>query len=164
MCGITGFVDFSKQSGRETLRDMAKVLYHRGPDDSGDEIFEVSNAKIGFGFRRLSILDLSPLGHQPMQNPDNGNWIVFNGEIYNFQEIKDELISLGHSFVSKGDTEVILHAYQHWGKDCVKRFIGMFSIVIFDNKENKIIAFRDRVGSNRFFIIGVMIFLCLLLS
>lgn len=151
MCGITGFVDFSKQSGREVLSNMAKVLHHRGPDDSGAEVIEVSNAVIGLGFRRLSILDLSPLGHQPMQNPVNGNWIVFNGEIYNFQEIKNELIALGHSFKSMGDTEVILHAYQQWGKECVSRFVGMFAILIFDNAQNKIIAFRDRVGVKPFF-------------
>ncbi|MBK8362150.1 MAG: hypothetical protein IPL24_00255 [Bacteroidetes bacterium] len=130
---------------------MAKVLHHRGPDDSGAEVIEVSNAVIGLGFRRLSILDLSPLGHQPMQNPVNGNWIVFNGEIYNFQEIKNELIALGHSFKSMGDTEVILHAYQQWGKECVSRFVGMFAILIFDNAQNKIIAFRDRVGVKPFF-------------
>lgn len=151
MCGITGFVDFSKRSEREVLRSMSKVLYHRGPDDFGDELFETPLAKIGFGFRRLSILDLSPLGHQPMHNPFDDNWIVFNGEIYNFQEIKEDLKALGHSFKSSGDTEVILHAYQQWGKECVHRFIGMFAIVIFDKNENKLVAFRDRVGVKPFF-------------
>lgn len=151
MCGITGFVDFSKQSGLNELRSMAKTLIHRGPDDSGEELIEVPNANVGLGFRRLSILDLSPLGHQPMRNTSNGNWIVFNGEIYNFMEIRNELISLGHSFISNGDTEVILHAYQQWDKECVNRFIGMFAIVIFDNNRNKVVAFRDRVGVKPFY-------------
>lgn len=151
MCGITGFVDFNKQSGLKELRAMASTLISRGPDDSGEELFELPGANIGLGFRRLSILDLSPLGHQPMRNGSNGNWIVFNGEIYNFKEIRDELQTLGHTFISNGDTEVILHSYQQWGKECVHKFIGMFAIVIYDNTINKLIAFRDRVGVKPFF-------------
>lgn len=151
MCGITGFVDFSKRSSRDTLKSMAEALIHRGPDDAGDEIFEHQNYTIGFGFRRLAILDLSPLGHQPMYNPVNQNWIVFNGEIYNFQEIKRELTELGHVFISNGDTEVILKSYQQWGTDCVHRFIGMFAIVIYDPTEQKLICFRDRVGVKPFY-------------
>ena len=151
MCGITGFIDFSKSSGRDSLKSMADALYHRGPDDSGEELFELPQANIGFGFRRLAIIDLSPLGHQPMQNSSNGNWIVFNGEIYNFNEIKTELIELGYSFKSNSDTEVILKSYQHWGNECVDQFIGMFAIVLYDNVKNKVICFRDRVGVKPFY-------------
>ncbi len=151
MCGITGFIDFSKRSDINTLKLMTKSIIHRGPDDEGEELFDLSNATVGFGFRRLAIIDLSPFGHQPMKNSSNNDWIVFNGEIYNFKEIKNELIAQGHTFISTSDTEVILKAYQQWGVDCVQRFIGMFAIVIFDVTKNKIICFRDRVGVKPFF-------------
>ncbi len=151
MCGITGFIDFSKHSDVNTLKLMTKCIIHRGPDDEGEELFDLQNATIGFGFRRLAIIDLSPLGHQPMKNLESNDWIVFNGEIYNFNEIKNELIALDHSFISTSDTEVILKAYQQWGNECVQRFIGMFAIVIFDVSNNKIVCFRDRVGVKPFY-------------
>ncbi|HNS11731.1 MAG TPA: asparagine synthase (glutamine-hydrolyzing) [Bacteroidia bacterium] len=146
MCGISGFIDFSGRSSFDELKAMSDTLSHRGPDDSGYEIFQYRGASIGFGFRRLSIIDLSPAGHQPMQNISNGTWIVFNGEIYNFKEIKVELISLGYVFNSQSDTEVILKSYEEWGLKCVDRFIGMFAIAIFDKKLNQVIFIRDRAG------------------
>jgi asparagine synthase (glutamine-hydrolysing) len=151
MCGITGFADFTSSVQKEVLVKMAGALQHRGPDDAGIELIETSKATVGFGFRRLSILDLSPAGHQPMRDSHSNNLIVFNGEIYNFKEIRAELESGGYSFTSTGDTEVILAAYRKWGKNCVSRFIGMFAICIYDRKENKLICFRDRAGVKPFF-------------
>jgi asparagine synthase (glutamine-hydrolysing) len=146
MCGITGFIDFTKQSSLETLVAMRETLVHRGPDDKGEELIHAPEALVGLGFRRLSIIDLTPAGHQPMHNPEDGNCIVFNGEIYNYREIKQELTSLGHTFISQSDTEVILKSYQQWGKSCVTRFTGMFAIALFDKKNNKLILIRDRAG------------------
>ncbi len=151
MCGLTGFIDFSGKSDLTVLKAMAETIKHRGPDDEGYEMIEHSAALIGFGFKRLSILDLSPAGHQPMKNPDTGDLIIFNGEIYNFREIRKELESLGYSFKTSGDTEVILRSYQQWGTKCVDRFIGMFAIVLHDVKNNKIVCFRDRAGVKPFF-------------
>src|SRR6188508_3086458 len=108
MCGITGFIDFTKQSSRETLVAMRETLVHRGPDDHGEELIDAPDALVGLGFRRLSIIDLSPTGHQPMFNSEDGNCIVFNGEIYNYNAIKQELTALGHAFHPQPDTEVIL--------------------------------------------------------
>src|SRR6476646_3035889 len=108
MCGIAGFIDFSGKSGEEILCKMTDCLSHRGPDDSGYEIYRQNESSIGFGFRRLSIIDLSPLGHQPMNFEAGGLSIIFNGEIYNYQEIRKELEQLGCKFKSHSDTEVIL--------------------------------------------------------
>lgn len=151
MCGITGFADFTSSVTKDTLEKMASALVHRGPDDAGAELFHAGKAGIGFGFRRLAILDLSPAGHQPMTDPHTGNRIVFNGEIYNFREIRAELEKEGDRFVSNGDTEVILAAYRKWGKKCVEKFIGMFAICIFDARNEKLICFRDRAGVKPFF-------------
>lgn len=144
MCGIAGFIDFQKDSSSDTLKKMTDTLYHRGPDGAGYELFETEAAQIGFGHRRLSILDLSQQGKQPMCFQDY--WITFNGEVYNFNEIKNELIVLGHHFHSESDTEVILHAYQQWGEHCLNRFIGMFAFAIYDRAKNEIFFARDRVG------------------
>jgi asparagine synthase (glutamine-hydrolysing) len=146
MCGITGFIDFKRFSDTETLEKMAASIVHRGPDDFGNELFEAPHARIGFGFRRLSIIDLSPLGHQPMHFDDRGLTIIFNGEIYNYREVKKDLEAAGYSFRSGSDTEVILKAYDKWGTACVERFIGMFAIAIYDNLHQKVVLFRDRAG------------------
>jgi asparagine synthase (glutamine-hydrolysing) len=151
MCGLAGFVDFSGGSDREVLVAMADAVAHRGPDDSGYEMFRRGEAAVGLGFRRLSIIDLSVLGHQPMQNPGTGDWIIFNGEIYNFREIRKELESLNHTFLSSSDTEVILKSYEQWGIRCIDKFIGMFAIVLYDNRRGKIICVRDRAGVKPFF-------------
>jgi asparagine synthase (glutamine-hydrolysing) len=144
MCGIAGFVDFKKDSGTEVLRSMTDAMLHRGPDDGGWEVYEAPQAVIGFGQRRLSILDLSPLGHQPMHF---GDLIVnFNGEIYNFKEIRQELEEKGYSFSSWSDTEVILKGYHCWGLDVVQKFIGMFAIALYDKQKEQVILIRDRAG------------------
>jgi asparagine synthase (glutamine-hydrolysing) len=144
MCGITGFVDFKKKSTKEVLVKMTDSMTHRGPDDAGYEVYESTYAQIGFGQRRLSILDLSPLGHQPMHF---GDLIVnFNGEIYNFKEIRKELEEKGYEFKSWSDTEVILKGYDCWGTDVLQRFIGMYAIVLYDKKKQQVILMRDRAG------------------
>ncbi len=146
MCGITGFVDFNNQSGKDTLVQMSDDLIHRGPDDFGNEFFTTQFYSIGLGFRRLSIIDLSLAGHQPMVDDSKNYWIIFNGEVYNFLEIRQELIASGFSFHSNSDTEVILKSYIKWGIDCIKKFIGMFSIAIFDKVKNQLVLIRDRAG------------------
>lgn len=146
MCGITGFVDFNNQSNKDILSQMSDDLIHRGPDDFGNEYFSFDPFSLGLGFRRLSIIDLSIAGHQPMSDESKNYWIVFNGEVYNFQEIRAELKSHGFIFFSNSDTEVILKSYIKWGKECVNKFIGMFAISIYDKVRNELILFRDRVG------------------
>jgi asparagine synthase (glutamine-hydrolysing) len=145
MCGIVGI--WSKTYNRDRLSgDLDKAvasLRHRGPDDNG---VWMNGAGLGLGHTRLSILDLSSLGHQPMISVDNRHVIVFNGEIYNFREIRKELERAGHLFSGSGDTEVILHAFREWGSDAVKRFIGMFAIALWDETEQVLQLFRDRVG------------------
>jgi asparagine synthase (glutamine-hydrolysing) len=148
MCGITGFIDFNKRSSETILQAMTTRLEHRGPDASGYSFFE-GDAQIGLGHRRLSIIDLSETGKQPMQYGDLH--IIFNGEIYNYQEIKNELVKLGDTFISGSDTEVILHAYAKWGSECLQRFIGMFAFVIYDNKKEELFCARDRAGVKPFF-------------
>ncbi len=144
MCGITGFIDFTHQSNYHTLTRMTDALVHRGPDDSGYDLFKTDKALIGMGHRRLSILDLSPLGHQPMKFEHLS--LVLNGEIYNFKEIRRELESLNYRFISDSDTEVMLKAYHKWGIECLHRFIGMFACAIYDSNSQKMILARDRTG------------------
>ncbi len=144
MCGIAGFCDFNKKSDKKTLEKMTDVLHHRGPDDSGYSFIEINNATVGLGHRRLSILDLSRHGHQPMAFEEYE--IVYNGEVYNFKEIRVELEKDGYTFDSDSDTEVILKAYHKWGIKAVDRFNGMFAISIYDKKLNKLILIRDRAG------------------
>ncbi len=144
MCGITGFVDYRKKTSVSTLREMTDAMHHRGPDDAGYEVYENPFSLVGFGQRRLSILDLSPLGHQPMHHE---NYIVnFNGEIYNFKEIRAELETKGFTFKSWSDTEVILKGYECWGIDVVNRFIGMFAIALYDQNKQELLLVRDRAG------------------
>ena len=128
---------------------MTDTLYHRGPDGSGIELLENPYAQVGFGHRRLSIIDLSEHGKQPMQFQHL--WICFNGEVYNYAEIKKELTELGHSFSGNSDTEVIIHSYAQWGEKCIDRFIGMFAFVIYDTQNNTVYCVRDRAGVKPFF-------------
>lgn len=144
MCGIAGFSDFNKKSAVSILRSMTDVIAYRGPDDQGQYVTEIGESTIGLGHRRLSILDLSPLGHQPYQF--NNISMVYNGEIYNFKEIRDKLISRGYSFNSNSDTEVIIKAYEAYGIECVDDFIGMFSIALVDHQKQKLFLIRDRAG------------------
>jgi asparagine synthase (glutamine-hydrolysing) len=149
MCGIAGFFDRNKFSSESILMNMIDTLIHRGPDGKGTFINEEEIGTVGLGHRRLSIIDLTETGTQPMNY--NHLWITFNGEIYNYQSIRKELTQLGHKFYGNSDTEVILHAYEEWGVSCANRFNGMYAFVIYDSKAKKIIAFRDRAGVKPFF-------------
>ena len=163
MCGICGEIDFKNQDIRfKTLISMCEVLAHRGPDDEGivffkkDKILEFKGPLpdqfaengflVGLGHRRLSIIDLSGTAHQPMSNEDGTIWIVYNGEIYNYKEIRNQLESKGHLFKSRSDTEVIIHAYEEWGVDCLKYFRGMFAFGLWDNRLKRLFLARDRLG------------------
>lgn len=152
MCGITGQVSFLKQVEPECIRQMNRKIAHRGPDDEG--YYFSSNAalpSVGLGHRRLSIIDLSAKGHQPMPNEDSSCWIVFNGEIYNFIELRKELTKKGHLFKSDTDTEVLLHLYGEYGTDCLHRLRGMFAFAIWDERKKRLFAARDRVGKKPFY-------------
>jgi asparagine synthase (glutamine-hydrolysing) len=146
MCGITGFCDFSKKLNKEDLSKANAVLHHRGPDSGNEEVYDTRNAIIGFGHRRLSILDISENGSQPMYSDDKSVVIILNGEIYNFKEIRKELIELGYSFHSDSDTEVVIKAYQQYGIKSVDKFIGMFAYAIYDIRKEVIYLLRDRAG------------------
>lgn len=149
MCGLTGFCDFSKKSSNKVLESMTDVLHHRGPDDSGYFFDENKYYQMGLGHRRLSILDLSKHGHQPMSFDHLD--MVYNGEVYNFKEIKKELLEFSYNFHSDSDTEVILKAYHKWGIKAVDKFNGMFAITIYDKKAKKLICIRDRAGVKPFY-------------
>lgn len=149
MCGISGFIDFNKKSTLQQLEKMNRSMLHRGPDGEGYAQYETPQASIAFGHRRLSIIDLTEGGRQPMSFQNLH--ITFNGEIYNYAEIKKELEEKGHSFLSHSDTEVILHAYKEWGSNCLQKFIGMFAFVIFNEENKTIFAARDRAGVKPFF-------------
>lgn len=144
MCGITGFVDFTDGSSEEILESMTHSLRHRGPDGEGWLFKQQNNFQVGFGQCRLAIIDLSTNAGQPM------SWcnlhITFNGEIYNYNEIRDTLIELGHEFKTHSDTEVILHSWKEWGVASISKWIGMFAIVLFDEDANEITVIRDRAG------------------
>lgn len=144
MCGICGYIDFSCNTNDDVLDKMIESLKHRGPDDSGKAIFKSDDAIIGLGHARLSIIDLSENGRQPMHYENLS--IIFNGEIYNYSEIKSKLIDLGHKFVTTSDTEVILHSIHEWGVKAVDMFIGMFAIAIIDHENRNLTVIRDRAG------------------
>ncbi|CAG1066057.1 asparagine synthase (glutamine-hydrolysing) [uncultured bacterium] len=144
MCGICGklYFDGSKPVSREVIDSMTDVMEHRGPDDRGTFI----GKGVALGHRRLSIIDLSQLGHQPMSNEDGTISVVFNGEIYNYLEIREELIKAGHVFRSATDTEVIVHAYEEYGREFGGRFNGMFAIGLWDGRKKELLLVRDRLG------------------
>lgn len=144
MCGITGLIDFKHRTSKEELVNMTNRISHRGPDSSGIEWINTEAAQIGLGHRRLSILDLSEAGHQPMCK--HNHWITYNGEIYNFKSIKEKLKKKGYAFSSSGDTEVLLSAYQEWGFDCLAEFEGMFAFALYDPSKQLIFIGRDRAG------------------
>ena len=149
MCGISGLIDFNKHSSSVLLQQMMDTLHHRGPDESGYEMFLTNSCQIGLGHRRLSIIDLSETGKQPMRYEHL--WITFNGEIYNYKEVKKELVTLNHQFIGHSDTEVILHAFAQWGISCIEKFIGMFAFVIYDTTTEELYCVRDRAGVKPFF-------------
>lgn len=174
MCGILSIVNTRNELTSEHLVKACSIIRHRGPDDEGfltwspgeepvvwsgedtavsthnhwrySKLLPGTSFKVGFGHRRLSILDLSPLGHQPMQHQEAGLAITFNGEVYNYLEIRKELVAMGHTFRSGSDTEVILHAWAQWGVNCLQRFNGMFAFVLLDYRKNELYAVRDRFG------------------
>ena len=144
MCGICGFLS-RKTITLEQLKKINDTMYHRGPNDSGEEIYPLKDGyTLGFAQRRLSILDLSMLGHQPMHSDNGRISVTYNGEIYNFQELKEELSD--YPFKSNCDTEVIIAGYLKWGIDCIQKFKGMFAIALFDREKDELFLVRDRIG------------------
>lgn len=145
MCGFAGFIDYQIKSDLEILKSMTDTIEYRGPDDAGYQLTHEIKYTVGLGHRRLSIIDLSPLGHQPMDFKYLS--ITYNGEIYNFNEIREVLIN-DHQrhFLSKSDTEVILQAYDEWGVNCIQKFNGMFAFALLDKRKQKLTLVRDRAG------------------
>jgi asparagine synthase (glutamine-hydrolysing) len=143
MCGITG-----RPAEPAVLDRMMQSLVHRGPDDGGRYL----DGPVGLGFRRLAILDLSPAGHQPMISDDGHFVLVFNGEIYNYLELRGELVKLGYVFRSTGDSEVLLNAYRHWGADCLAKLNGMWSFIVYDRVRLRLFGSRDRFGVKPLFV------------
>ena len=162
MCGICGIIDFPRRNLQpQLLERMCNVMAHRGPDDTGMvmmrgqqyaemrtslESTRGNNFEVGLGHRRLSIIDLSEAAHQPMCNENGTIWIVFNGEIYNFQQLRERLQKKRHLFKSRSDTEVILHAYEEWGVECLDLLRGMFAFAIWDSDLRRLFLARDRLG------------------
>lgn len=183
MCGIAGIwhLDESKTVSPSLIRQMTSTLRHRGPDDEGylfadtvagryeewrgedtvpelqmPNVRQASNKRynLAFGFRRLSIIDLSPAGHQPMSNADGLLWIALNGEIYNYLELREELRGRGHTFRTATDTEVVLCAYEEWGEACLERFNGMWAFALWDGRQRQLFCARDRFGIKPFYYLG----------
>lgn len=171
MCAIAGLFHVSGHAADPAvLAQMARIQAHRGPDGEGYVLLSqdpacfpivmdrtvsrrgaVAGYSIGFGHRRLAILDLSPRGHQPMATEDERCWVVYNGEIYNYIELRDELIEKGHRFRSESDTEVLLAAYREWGENCLSRFNGMFAFALWDGDRRRLFCARDRLGVKPFY-------------
>jgi asparagine synthase (glutamine-hydrolysing) len=143
MCGIAGMVSTAAGERIEaaTIHRMCQAIVHRGPDDEGIHVKD----GVGFGMRRLSIIDLAG-GHQPVFNEDRSVWVVFNGEIYNFLQLRSELQGRGHKFATHTDTEVIVHLYEEMGSDCVHQLRGMFAFALYDERRRKVLIGRDRLG------------------
>jgi asparagine synthase (glutamine-hydrolysing) len=142
MCGIAGIIDFNgKPVAEEDVLAMSAALVHRGPDEGGHYV----RGPVGLGMRRLSIIDIQS-GHQPVHNEDFSVWVVFNGEIYNFRELRTELEAAGHSFYTATDTEVIVHLYEQHGRDCVRKLRGMFAFALWDERRRAVLLARDRLG------------------
>src|SRR5580698_8806499 len=143
MCGIAGKFNtsFDGVVAEQTIRQMRQTIAHRGPDDEGVYV----KGGVGLGMRRLSIIDVSG-GRQPIHNEDKTIWVVFNGEIYNFPELRTELERTGHRFYTSTDTEVIVHLYEEFGSDCVKKLRGMFAFAVFDERRHSLLLARDRLG------------------
>jgi asparagine synthase (glutamine-hydrolysing) len=144
MCRIAGIIHKNHPPTEEQIVLMRDAMQHGGPDDCG--IYIDTERQLALGHRRLALIDLSPAGHQPMYSAANDIAIVFNGEIYNYSEIKDELQKKGYRFISSSDTEVIIYAYDCWGIQCFKKFNGMFALCLLDKSRNKLILARDHAG------------------
>jgi asparagine synthase (glutamine-hydrolysing) len=142
MCGIAGILNFDQRPAlEENVRAMCDAMVHRGPDDAGYYV----GGRVALGMRRLSIIDIAG-GHQPVHNEDRSIWVVFNGEIYNFKQLRTSLQRLGHSFYSETDTEVIVHLYEQYGDLCVEKLRGMFAFAVWDDRQKKLLLARDRIG------------------
>jgi len=149
MCGIVGIVGVNASVPADLLERATRSLLHRGPDDRGTILLrprELQKVEVGLGNTRLAIIDLSPQGHQPMNDPSTGNWIVYNGEIYNFRDLRSRLQREGVEFRSQSDTEVVLKAYSRWGVQCLKEFRGMFAFAIWDETRQRLFVARDPMG------------------
>jgi asparagine synthase (glutamine-hydrolysing) len=148
MCGIYGQISI-----KPALNASGLAIRHRGPDDAGAQVFSIpgTDLLLTLVHRRLSIIDLSSAGHQPMANEDDTVWITFNGEIYNFQSLRSELLAAGHRFRSKTDTETIIHGYEEWGEEVIHRLHGMFALAIWDTRKRRLVLARDRVGKKPLF-------------
>jgi len=147
MCGIDGLLNFDGAPvDKDIVRRMCASLVHRGPDDEGYYIA----GGIGLGHRRLSIIDLVS-GHQPLSNRDKTIWITYNGEIYNYVELRKQLIGVGHQFVTESDSEVIVHAYEQFGEECPKYLRGMFAFPLWDSRRQRFFLARDRIGKKPLF-------------
>ena len=146
MCGITGFVG-AVDSREQVLENMMNTIVHRGPDSSG--MFVDEDAALGF--RRLSIIDITEVGDQPLYNEDKTKVLTFNGEIYNYRELREELIAAGHVFTTHTDSETLLHGYEEWGETLVDRLRGMYAFVIWDREKKRLFGARDMFGIKPFY-------------
>ena len=149
MCGICGKISFNGESiSPELIRPMCAAIARRGPDDMGIFLPEDNGfgVQAGLGHQRLSIIDLSAAGRQPMSNEDGTIWLTYNGEIYNYKDLRRELEAKGHRFRSDSDTEVVIHLYEEEGLEAVKRFNGMFAFGLWDGNKQRLWLCRDRVG------------------
>src|SRR5438552_4240 len=149
MCGILGVASRQRITNRNWIAMGGDAMRHRGPDDAGE--WWAPDGRVGFGHRRLAIIDLSPAGHQPMRDGTGDLCIVLNGEIYNFIELRRELAAKGHTFRSASDTEVVLAAYREWGTDCLSRLNGMFAFALYDLRRQTLFMARDRAGEKPLF-------------
>lgn len=146
MCGFAGIIDFTGNTTKESIKNSIDLIHHRGPDDEGIEQIIFNQFSAFLGFKRLSVIDLSNAGHQPMYTPDRDIFLVFNGEIYNYKSLRNNLQSEGIKFISESDTEVILHLYRKYGISFVQKLNGMFAICLLDLNNQKLFLIRDRVG------------------
>jgi len=144
MCGIAGLVGVPREPA--VLEGMLGALRHRGPDDRGTLALKHATGTVRLGSTRLAIINLSPAGHMPMRDARNGNALVYNGEVYNFRELRDELEGHGERFQSATDTEVVLKAYGRWGRGCIERLQGMFAFALWDPAAGELSLARDRLG------------------
>ena len=154
MCGIAGTIgpksSLAEQTGHDLIKQMCDVIAHRGPNDWGFRMESFADSEMVIGMRRLSIIDISS-GHQPICNEDKTIWIVFNGEIYNYRELRKDLIARGHWFKTQTDTETIVHLYEELGEAVFAELRGMFALALWDERERKLLLARDRIGKKPLF-------------
>ena len=155
MCGISAIIGENQDQVRTSLKAMVAAQLHRGPDDSGEHVLQFGRKFLGLGHRRLSIIDLSPLGHQPMVHPVTGDQIIFNGEIYNFENIRAELLRAGETFKGHSDTEVLLHALSRFGASCLNQLEGMYSFIYLNTRRNTLLVARDPLGIKPLYVCSV---------